>query len=306
MLDIGFRPDIEKILRRCPRIRQTLLLSATVPPPVERLARSYMTDPETLNFSPTDISVETIDQYYCTVDPQREIRPAGEAAEAGGAAAGDHLLPHQARHRQSPSAAGQAVQGRGLHPRRSGAKRPRSGDGGLPRGKGPAAGGHRRRRPRHRRQRHLAHRQLRHPAVLRRLRPSRRPHRPHGPRRRGLHLRHARGRQRADADRDADRSARCSATRWPASSRRKTGRRARLPPTACGRSPGLATPTRLPRPRPRADVRPRRPAASSATAALFRRSRRSLARAGRRRDLSLPPAYRHRLSQSTAGSKRVR
>ncbi|HEY2894949.1 MAG TPA: DEAD/DEAH box helicase, partial [Pirellulales bacterium] len=42
MLDIGFRPDIEKILRRCPRSRQTLLLSATVPPPVERLARSYM------------------------------------------------------------------------------------------------------------------------------------------------------------------------------------------------------------------------------------------------------------------------
>ncbi len=73
MLDIGFRPDIEKILRRCPRSRQTLLLSATVPPPVERLARSYMTDPETLNFSPADISVETIDQYYCTVDPQRKF-----------------------------------------------------------------------------------------------------------------------------------------------------------------------------------------------------------------------------------------
>jgi ATP-dependent RNA helicase RhlE len=33
MLDIGFRPDIEKILRRCPQARQTLLLSATVPPP---------------------------------------------------------------------------------------------------------------------------------------------------------------------------------------------------------------------------------------------------------------------------------
>ena len=39
MLDIGFRPDIEKILRRCPQSRQTLLLSATVPAPVERLAK---------------------------------------------------------------------------------------------------------------------------------------------------------------------------------------------------------------------------------------------------------------------------
>jgi ATP-dependent RNA helicase DeaD len=73
MLDIGFRPDIEKILRRCSRQRQTLLLSATVPPPVERLARSYMNDPESLNFSPTDVSVETIEQFYCTVDPERKF-----------------------------------------------------------------------------------------------------------------------------------------------------------------------------------------------------------------------------------------
>ena len=35
MLDIGFRPDIEKILKRCPNERQTLLLSATLPPPVD-------------------------------------------------------------------------------------------------------------------------------------------------------------------------------------------------------------------------------------------------------------------------------
>src|SRR5262249_23593227 len=45
MLDIGFRPDIEKILRRCPSERQTLLLSATMPPPVERLAQRYMRSP---------------------------------------------------------------------------------------------------------------------------------------------------------------------------------------------------------------------------------------------------------------------
>ena len=40
MLDIGFRPDIERILRRCPQERQTLLLSATLPPPVLRLFTS--------------------------------------------------------------------------------------------------------------------------------------------------------------------------------------------------------------------------------------------------------------------------
>jgi len=73
MLDIGFRPDIEKILRRCPKERQTLLLSATVPPPVERLARRYMRDPESLNFSPKEISGDTIKQYYFTVDQDRKF-----------------------------------------------------------------------------------------------------------------------------------------------------------------------------------------------------------------------------------------
>ena len=73
MLDIGFRPDIEKILRRCPKDRQTLLLSATLPPPILRLARRYMRDPVSLNFSDQDIAVETIDQYYFTVEPERKF-----------------------------------------------------------------------------------------------------------------------------------------------------------------------------------------------------------------------------------------
>jgi ATP-dependent RNA helicase DeaD len=73
MLDIGFRPDIEKILRRCPSSRQTMLLSATVPPPVARLATRYMRDPETLNFSSSDVSVETIEQFYFTVIPEKKF-----------------------------------------------------------------------------------------------------------------------------------------------------------------------------------------------------------------------------------------
>jgi ATP-dependent RNA helicase DeaD len=73
MLDIGFRPDIERILRRCPAQRQTLLLSATVPPPIAKLAERYMRSPETLNFSPKDVAVETIEQFYFTVDPQRKF-----------------------------------------------------------------------------------------------------------------------------------------------------------------------------------------------------------------------------------------
>ena len=45
MLDIGFRPDIERILKRTPASRQTMLFSATMPPPVMRLTERYMMEP---------------------------------------------------------------------------------------------------------------------------------------------------------------------------------------------------------------------------------------------------------------------
>jgi len=73
MLDIGFRPDIEKILRRCPSERQTLLLSATLPPPVLRLAQRYMQQPEHINLSPKKLTVENIRQSFITVDAERKF-----------------------------------------------------------------------------------------------------------------------------------------------------------------------------------------------------------------------------------------
>jgi ATP-dependent RNA helicase DeaD len=73
MLDIGFRPDIERILRRCPQQRQTLLLSATLPPPVLRLAQRYMVDPLNINLSPARVTVENIRQTYFTVDEDRKF-----------------------------------------------------------------------------------------------------------------------------------------------------------------------------------------------------------------------------------------
>ena len=73
MLDIGFRPDIEKILRHCPQNRQTMLLSATVPPSVQRLARRYMREPILLDFSTESKASDTIDQYYFTVDAERKV-----------------------------------------------------------------------------------------------------------------------------------------------------------------------------------------------------------------------------------------
>jgi ATP-dependent RNA helicase DeaD len=73
MLDIGFRPDIERILKRVPDPHQTLLLSATISPEVRKLARKYMYEPLELNLSRDEPSVESISQYYITVENDRKI-----------------------------------------------------------------------------------------------------------------------------------------------------------------------------------------------------------------------------------------
>jgi len=73
MLDIGFRPDIERILRKIPDPHQTLLLSATIGPDVQKLARRYMFNPIEMNLSKDEPSVESIRQYYVTVDQDRKF-----------------------------------------------------------------------------------------------------------------------------------------------------------------------------------------------------------------------------------------
>ena len=73
-LDIGFRPDIELILSSISRNdRQTLLLSATVPPAIERLAKRYMHDPTVLDFSKDAVSGDSIEQYYFSVDKAKKF-----------------------------------------------------------------------------------------------------------------------------------------------------------------------------------------------------------------------------------------
>jgi ATP-dependent RNA helicase DeaD len=73
MLDIGFRPDIERILRKVPDPHQTLLLSATIGPDVRKLATRYMYQPTELNLSRDELSVESIQQYYVSVEHDRKL-----------------------------------------------------------------------------------------------------------------------------------------------------------------------------------------------------------------------------------------
>ncbi len=67
MLDLGFIEDVEKILRMCPSGRQTALFSATMPPPVKRLAESYMYDPQTIKITPKKLTVDAIAQAFIEV-----------------------------------------------------------------------------------------------------------------------------------------------------------------------------------------------------------------------------------------------
>jgi len=68
MLDLGFIEDVERILRMCPNGRQTMLFSATIPPPIARLAETYMYDPVTISITPKKLTLDAIEQAYVEMD----------------------------------------------------------------------------------------------------------------------------------------------------------------------------------------------------------------------------------------------
>jgi ATP-dependent RNA helicase DeaD len=67
MLDLGFIEDVERILRMCPSGRQTALFSATMPPPIQKLAEGYMYDPTTIRITPKTLTVDAIAQAFVEV-----------------------------------------------------------------------------------------------------------------------------------------------------------------------------------------------------------------------------------------------
>lgn len=63
MLDMGFITDIEKIIKKIPAERQTLLFSATMPMEISSLAESLLNEPVKIEVTPVSSTVDTIDQY---------------------------------------------------------------------------------------------------------------------------------------------------------------------------------------------------------------------------------------------------
>ncbi len=62
MLDMGFIPDVKRVLAKLPDDRQTLFFSATMPPKMEELARTMVRNPERVAIDPEEPTVERIDQ----------------------------------------------------------------------------------------------------------------------------------------------------------------------------------------------------------------------------------------------------
>jgi ATP-dependent RNA helicase RhlE len=74
MLDMGFRPQIEAILERVPKKRQTLLFSATMPNGVHALAMRILNDPVWIEASPQSTAALTVEQSIYSVRTQ--MKPA--------------------------------------------------------------------------------------------------------------------------------------------------------------------------------------------------------------------------------------
>jgi len=77
MLDIGFLPDLQRILSYLPKERTTLLFSATFSPEIKRLASSYLHDPVTIEVARPNATASTVEQRFYSVsddDKRRAIR----------------------------------------------------------------------------------------------------------------------------------------------------------------------------------------------------------------------------------------
>jgi len=72
MLDMGFIPDIEEICSKLPRDRQTLLFSATMPPPIQKLAAKFLNDPKRVEVARPATANVNIEQRLVEVSTDKK------------------------------------------------------------------------------------------------------------------------------------------------------------------------------------------------------------------------------------------
>jgi len=70
MLDMGFIPDVERIVGLMPTIRQTLMFSATMPPEIKKLADKFLMNPKEMAVDPPSSTADTVEQAFMRVRPR--------------------------------------------------------------------------------------------------------------------------------------------------------------------------------------------------------------------------------------------
>ena len=95
MLDLGFLEDVEKILSLTPSSRQTALFSATMPPPIRKLADRYMYDPEIIKVEAATLTIDTVAQFQLPVETKAKPEKLVEVLQRREARAGDRVRAHE-------------------------------------------------------------------------------------------------------------------------------------------------------------------------------------------------------------------
>jgi len=72
MFDMGFLPDLKRIVARCPKQRQTLLFSATMPPEIEGLCKAVLTNPVRIEIGTAGKAAHTVTQIAYPVSTKRK------------------------------------------------------------------------------------------------------------------------------------------------------------------------------------------------------------------------------------------
>ncbi len=72
MLDMGFIDDVERIIRKCPRERQTMFFSATLPPEIKKLANRYMRKPEIVS-AEIQVDPSKLKQVYYDINERSKL-----------------------------------------------------------------------------------------------------------------------------------------------------------------------------------------------------------------------------------------
>jgi ATP-dependent RNA helicase DeaD len=73
MLDMGFRDDIETIMKKIPKQRQTILFSATMSRPILDLTKKYLNNPQMIKLAHKEMTVPEVEQFYYEV--KQQVKP---------------------------------------------------------------------------------------------------------------------------------------------------------------------------------------------------------------------------------------